>query len=240
MSVQLRPVTPRGRGVTAEHDWLQPSRSGFESWRPCHADEAQMDEHLVADEEVAGSKPAIRSLVRTSTSRPTSSTAERLSYKQGRTWFDSRVGHRIRSARSSEDRAARFYRDGSQVRLLPRGLVGWKLSPAERAALNREAPGSIPGHPIVSLEEQADGWRRQRSRKPPSAICALGVRSSLLPLLIGGVAEWLKAPVCYAGRCATRAAQVRILPPPPAPFVQWPGHLVVCEETTVRLPSRGA
>lgn len=38
-----------------------------------------------------------------------------------------------------------------------------------------------------------------------------------------------------------RATQVRILPPPPrAPFVQWPGHLVVCEETTVRLPSRGA
>ena len=27
---------------------------------------------------------------------------------------------------------------------------------------------------------------------------------------------------------------------PPAPFVQWQGHLVVCEETTVRLPSRGA
>jgi hypothetical protein len=57
----------------------------------------------------------------------------------------------------------------------------------------------------------------------------------------GGVAEWLMAPVCYAGRRAMRATQVRILPPPPrAPFVQWPGHLVVCEETTVRLPSRGA
>jgi hypothetical protein len=44
---------------------------------------------------------------------------------------------------------ARFQRDGSQVRLLPRGLMGWKLSPAEHAALNREAPGSIPGHPIA-------------------------------------------------------------------------------------------
>jgi hypothetical protein len=61
MSVQLRPVTPKGRGVTAEHGWLQPSRSGFESWRPCHADEALTVERLVASEEDAGSIPVIRS-----------------------------------------------------------------------------------------------------------------------------------------------------------------------------------
>jgi hypothetical protein len=61
MSVQLRPVTPKGRGVTAEHGWLQPSRSGFESWRPCHADEALTVERLAANEEDAGSIPVIRS-----------------------------------------------------------------------------------------------------------------------------------------------------------------------------------
>jgi hypothetical protein len=71
-SVQLRPVTSKGRGVAAEHGWLQPSRSGFESWRPCHADEALMAEHLVASEEDAGSNPAIRSR------RSRSSAVERL------------------------------------------------------------------------------------------------------------------------------------------------------------------
>jgi hypothetical protein len=57
-----------------------------------------------------------------------------------------------------------------EVRVLPRSpraAAGWKLSPAEQAALNRKVPGSIPGHPIT--EGQADGRRRQRSRKPPSA-----------------------------------------------------------------------
>ena len=74
MSVQLRPVTPfahhralraligaPGMWCNGEHDWLQPSSSRFESWRPCHADEAHMDERLVANEKVAGSMPVIRS-----------------------------------------------------------------------------------------------------------------------------------------------------------------------------------
>jgi hypothetical protein len=144
MSVQLRPVTSRGRGVTAKHDWLQPSRSGFDSWRPCHADEALTVERLVAGEEAAGSIPAIRS-------RSRSSAAERLR--------DVQEGER-----------------SSPSVIIGRELwspTGWKLSPAEQAALNRKAPGSIPGHPIRPVRPMA-------------------------------------------------------------------GHLVVCEETTVRVPSRGA
>ena len=149
-----------------------------------------MDERLVADEEVAGSKPAIRSLVRRSAPRPTSSTAERLSYKQGRTWFDSRVGHRIRSARSSEDRAARFYRDGSQVRLLPRGLVGWN-------AQSGRARGSYPRgsgfDPRTSHRFTGRASRRQATAAvSKTAERDLRLGSSILP---SSAAHWRRGRV---------------------------------------------
>lgn len=116
-----------------------------------------------------------------------------------------------------DGRAPRFYREECRFESCRAGsdFTGWKLSPAEQAALNRKASGSIPGHP--TRHGRASRWLATAAvSKTAERMCALGVRSSLLPPNHGSVAERLMAAVCYAARRAS-AAQVRILPLPPSP-----------------------